>query len=212
MDVLIPLINGKGFYELRYALRSFEKWLNPERVLIVGGKPDWYTGEHLPHKDYEVMFKEKNIFDKTVAGAELLDGDFYFCNDDHFLLAPYQGLHHKGRMIDNLRIRNKNGSYGRMMQNTIDVFGDVMNYDTHCPMVMNRGGLKAINLKWTVHHGYCFKTSYCASNNITGVFHEDHKFNTIPKTLNVPYFSTTESCNNLSVLPRLFPTKSKYEI
>lgn len=213
MDVLIPLINGRGFYELRYALRSFEAHFKPDRILIVGGKPDWYKGEHLPFKDYGPIFKEKNIFDKTVAGAELLSGDFYFCNDDHFVMAPYWGLHHKGKMADNLRSRNRNGSYGRMMQNTIDIFGDhINNYDTHCPMVMNKAGLDKIKLDWSIHFGYGFKTSYVYSNGLDGDFYDDGKFNTIPREIKRPYFSTTESCTNLNYLQRLFPNKSKYEI
>ncbi len=212
MDVVIPLINQRNFFELKYAIRSFERWFNPERVVLVGGKPDWFTGEHIPFPDYNPLFKEKNIHDKTKAGAKLLGSPFLFCNDDHFVLAPYWGLHHKGKMNDCLKQRNRNGTYGRMMVNTMDIFGeDIFNYDTHCPMMMDLAGIENIKLDWSIHNGYCFKTSYAYSNGLTGEFYEDGKYNTIPGEIKRLYFSTTESCNNLHVLERIFPTKSKFE-
>lgn len=211
MDVVIPLTKCRDNFELRYALRSFDKWYSPDRVVLVGGCPEWFNGEHIEHDDYHALFKEKNIHDKVKKGAALLGGDFMMCNDDHFALAPYPGLHHKGKLKNTLKGRNLNGTYGRLLINTIEWFGDVDNYDTHCPMVMNLAGILNIKVDWSIHNGFGFKTSYVYSNGLSGTYFEDAKYHTIPKTINRPYFSISESCSNLNYLSKLFPTKCKWE-
>ena len=215
MVVLIPLLNESrnNYFELRYALRSFEKWLNPSSVLLVGGCPHWYKGDHIPHKDYYAPDKEKNIFDKLKAGAEVINGEFMFCNDDHFLLDRYQGLHHKGPMDYTVTTYRIDGSYRKTLNNTMDRFGDMIyDYGTHYPMKMNTNGVNRIKLDWTIQYGYEVKTSYCYTNHEFGIFFPDAKYNHIPKLIERPYFSTSDICDNMhKELPKLFYNKSKWE-
>jgi hypothetical protein len=78
-------------------------------------------------------------------------------------------------------------------------------------MVMNKAGIDNINLDWSIHNGYGFKTSYAYSNGITGTFYPDAKYHSIPVNIDRPYFSISESCSNLHRLKVLYPNKSKWE-
>ena len=216
MDVIIPLLNSSrdNYLELRYAIRSFQRWLNPDRVIIVGGKPSWFKGVHLQHEDYIAVFKERNIFDKLKLGAQHTTGDFYFCNDDHFLMAPYQGLHHKGYMYETKATKPLSGSYWQTLNNTQAalVGKSTLDYDTHYPILMNKDVLNSIDADWKVQYGYGVKTLYAYHQKERGEKHPDHKYNHIPSEIHSPYFSTSDICDNKAVmLPRLFPIKSNFE-
>lgn len=211
MNLLIPLLNRPS-QELKYAIRSICLHNTIDRCLIVGGKPSWYIGEHLPHPDYHgYHLKEENIRDKTNAGAKTLNGEFLFANDDHFVTAPYPGVHNKGLLSYCLKDRQKNGSYTRMLLNTFHKFGDIPNCDTHCPMIMNTDGVAKTMFEWPLW-GIGFKTTYAAMNDIASTFHEDNKLHEIPDMVPIPYFSTYADCKNLHRLAEIFPDKSIFEV
>lgn len=227
MNLLLPLLNHSpnNYYELRFALRSLCIHNPIERCLVVGGKPNWYTGEHLPYKDYKPQLKEQNIRDKVNAGAQYLrltttdnnfirdinePTEFLFANDDHFVLAPYPGAHNKGLLSDCLKNRHPNGSVSHMLRNTLQYFGDVVNTDTHCPLIMTAEGVERTMFDWP-DWGLGFKTAYCAVNKIDSVYHPDTKLNDLTVIPDVPYFSTADGCKNLERLFDLFPNKSIFE-
>lgn len=212
MVVIIPLRNQSknNYYELRFALRSICIHNPIERCLLVGGKPEWYTGEHIQHVDYVSEFKEQNIRDKTVTAARIIKGDFLFANDDHFLLTPYTGVHNKGLLSDTLKNRQPNGSYTRLLQNTLSYFGDVENVDTHCPMLMNSEGVERTVFDWP-KWGLGFKTTYAQVNKIPSVYHPDQKVADVSQVKDGLYFSTYEGAKNLTLLLDMFPVKSIFE-
>lgn len=208
MTLIYPLLNTSpnNYYELRYSIRSFCSVYPVTRVIIVGGLPYWFTGEHLPHKDYGPIRKEENIFHKVRAAG--VDG--MFCNDDHFILQPIE-LHHKGLMKDNLAKRVPNQSYSRTMKNTINLLGEgIADYDTHQPMFVTAEGLKEVQDNWP-QWGYCFKTMYCYANRLQGSFYPDAKYQHLPNKIERPYFSTQDGCTGLEKLNSLFPNSSIFE-
>ncbi len=91
-DIVYPL--GKGSVwknnELRYSLRSFEKFaIGIRNVYLVGEFPDWINGIiNLPCKDGPN--KEINIANKiyTACLDPNLSDDFIFANDDHIITQP----------------------------------------------------------------------------------------------------------------------------
>lgn len=209
MNLLIPVRANREAYTLKFAIRSICQFNDIERCLLVGFKPDWYTGEYLPHPDYTADRKEENIRDKTVAGSKLM-GEFLFANDDHFMLSPYMGVHNKGRLSETIKSRQPNGSYTHLLQNTLSMFGDVPNVDTHYPMMMNKAGVEKTVLDWP-RWGIGFKTTYAYLNNIHSVYHPDNKVNDI-KHAGPPYFSTSSICQGLEKLSLMFPIKSIFEL
>ena len=224
MNLVIPLLNtsNNNYFNLRYAIRSACKHNRVERCILVGGKPSWYIGDHVPHVDYDKERKEENIRDKVVSGAQYLHDtssnldysgfiEFLFMNEDHFMLAPYQGAHNKGLLSDTLKNRQPNGIYTRLLQNTFNYFGDVPNADTHCPMRMSNHGIERTVFEWP-RFGLGFKTTYCQVNVIETTYHIDHKVGDLAIVPpDAPYFSTTGYYKGAEKLLQMFPEKSIFE-
>lgn len=174
--------------------------------MVVGGKPAWYTGTHIPHKDYGPIFKEANIRDKVLAAG--VTGEFMFVNDDHILLEPLTATYNKGLLSDCLKTRVGNGSYTRCLRNTLEHYGDVVNTDTHCPMFMTGEGVKKTNFEWP-EFGIGFKTCYTVENGIDSEYMEDCKVDKLPS--NRPWFSMTDTFR-VKQLFGMFPYKCKFEL
>ncbi len=214
MITVIPLRSQSEYEELRFALRSLCAQYPGTELMIVGPKiPDWmFHVEHIEYPDtihYE--WKSKNIFDKTCEAFNFTDR-MLFMNDDHILLSPVDYSHHKGKLLDNILSRNPIGTYTRTLQNTYDVFGDVMDFDTHCPIWYDKEAfLRLKELDWSKEHGYGIKTSYCALNGIAGQFYEDLQFyDKIGDYSGRLYFSTNDNCQ-LQGLHKIFKEKCKFE-
>lgn len=215
MTVAIPLKAQTNYNELRFALRSLCKYHPDCELLIIGPKlPDWIKGvSHIKFPDAQFHeWKSKNIYDKVVKAFDHAD-ELIFMNDDHMLLAPVNYYHHKGKLVDHISKRNPIGTYTILLQNTYDVFGDVNDFDTHCPIIYKKTEFEKISsLDWSKPHGYGIKTSYCALNGITGEFYPDLKFNDAIGDITGRLYFTTEDTCRLNGLSQLFPDKSKFEI
>lgn len=213
MVTVIPLKQAPNYDQLRYALRSLAAHYPETELIIVGPElPKWCNATHIHFPDakhYE--WKSRNIYEKCLAAFKQVD-EFLFMNDDHILLAPVNYSHHKGRLIDNIKARNPIGTYTVLLQNTYDVFGDVYDFDTHCPIFYGKQQFeKLLHLDWTKMHGYGIKTAYCAANNIEGEYYPDLKFNTvIGDTTGRLYFTIEDGCQ-LVELKKLFPLPCKFE-
>jgi hypothetical protein len=199
MTVVIPLKNDGRYDQLRFALRSITTHHNITRCILVGGKPDWYTGEHIPHKDYGPVFKEANIRDKVLAAGDV--GRFLFANDDHILMAPISSTWNKGSLSVCLKNRIGNGSYTRCLRNTLEHYGDVPNIDIHCPMFMTSEGVQRTNFEWP-EYGIGFKTCYAQENQVESVYIEDCKVDKLPSGRT--WFSMTDAFN-VRQLVEIFP-------
>lgn len=205
MTLLIPLRNTGTYEKLRYALRSITTHMDITDCILVGGKPDWYTGFHVEHPDYTLERKEENIRDKVIAGAPA--GEFLFANDDHILKAPLRFTWDKGPISETLAGRNPNGTYGRLLHNTIQRYGDVANVDCHCPMIMTGEGVQRTAFQWP-QFGLGFKTCYAQENGIDSTYITDCKVSHLPAGRE--WWSMTSDFD-LRQLFRILPEKSKFE-
>ena len=206
-QIVIPLLNNGPYEQLRYSIRSMAAVYPAAEFIIVGGKPKWYKGYHLPFSDYHNSQKEQNIRDKVIEGSKGL-GCFLFANDDHIIMFPIKETYNKGKLSESIKGRNPSGSYTRLLINTIAKYGDVDNVDTHCPMWMDSNLIKNTNFEWPLF-GIGFKTCYAQENNIKSVYMPDCKVSKVP--INKPWFSMTDQFNT-RLLQNIFPTASKFEI
>lgn len=148
IDVLIPLDNGSRYenMELKYCLRSIEKYLTGVRnVWVVGEQPlfiNWANVIHVPYKDNTNNWRRAhNIYGKIMAGinfteakyvkfnngdeklvhAMALTDSFLFMNDDHFLLNEYDAArfpyYHRGHIFN--QDYSKNQPQLTQMANTV---------------------------------------------------------------------------------------------
>lgn len=215
MTTVIPLKQSTNYNQLKYALRSLVKYHPNTDLIIVGPQvPSWLiNAKHIIHHDARFHeWKSQNIYQKCLAAFNEVD-EFMFMNDDHILLSEVNYSHHKGKLIDNIKARNPIGTYTVLLQNTYDVFGDVYDFDTHCPIFYGKQQFeKLLCLDWTKPHGYGIKTAYCAANNIEGEYYPDLKFNTVIGDVTGRLYFTIEDDCQLVELKKIFPDKSKFEL
>lgn len=225
MKIVIPYRDFHGL-ELKYALRGIEKFIDQPEVTIIGDLPKWIKNvTHIPFKDNPMNgHRSKNIFDKIM----LVDYDFLFFNDDHFLLEPFspETFHYSGTLTSELNRPNLSSCYRKTIENTLKVFGPFMkNFDTHCPIFYQPRILNQLkifkNIDWTKPQGYCIKSVYCFIAGIEGTEYPDLKIRTQLQEQQIkqliegrPYFSTGNYSFNravINVLEEIFPNKSIYE-
>lgn len=228
MTIVIPYKDEvhKGI-ELKYALRSIEKYLSGwDDLWVIGDAPLWYTGNRLFIQDYAGK-REFSVYNKLLKACDLVEDDFIYWNDDHFLLKP---LHvseikywHNGSLKDDM---DKSGSARNRLskQNTIELLekrgATWLNYDIHVPIVFNKTDFK--NIFKDLQQEVVIKSLYANSweplpgsefmedCKISGDFTEDYILDRIKDRL---FFSsgTMLSGAMINILEKLFPEPSKFE-
>ena len=230
LSIVIPLGKSKiNHLDLRYALRSIEKFTEAGDVYIVGERPKWITGvNHLQLADNpRKEFKERNILLKTQAAFEHTDR-FLFMNDDHVLLQSVDvenyPNYYKGSCYQSML--NNNTSYRATMNQTKkwlerNDFID-LNYDGHCPIILEKElfSSRMGTMDWDVKFGYGMKSIYCAG--LQGEHMQDVKI-----SKRVDFDQAAHYCGDRHVISftdaaiktglgtyidEILPYKSKYEI
>lgn len=229
IDIVIPLGNRstQRNKELRYCLRSIEKHLSGVgNIFIIGECPEWLQNIiHIPFtEDPRNRFRDRNIclkMQEACKDARVSD-DFLMVHDDHYLLKDFCAVgfpyYHAGRLVVS------DSQYGKTKENTINLLGEVLNYDVHCPIVFNKQRfMRSVALAdWSKWYGYCLKTLYCVMNGITGERVEDIKIRMPIKAEEIKqqiagrkWFSIGDRCfapgGMMDVLQELYPKPSKYE-
>lgn len=230
MQIVIPLGKSKiNHLDLRYALRSIEKFTDAGDVYIVGERPKWIKGvNHIQcADDPRKEFKERNIFLKTQATFEHMD-KFCFMNDDHVFLEQTDienyPNYYKGTCYQSME-RNAS-SYRQTMNQTRrwlerHNFPD-LSYDGHCPVIFEKNTfINAFSdVDWSKPFGYGMKSIYCAG--LDGEHMPDVKI-----SKRIGFDQAIQYCEGRHVvsftdaaiktglgeyLAKLLPHKSKYEI
>jgi hypothetical protein len=210
MTIVIPTRNNVNSESLRFSLRSICLHHDVTRCILIGGKPGWYTGEHIPFPEYDIHRKEENIRDKVLVAAKVITGPFLFANDDHFITAPITKVYNKGLLSDCIKGRTPNGSYTMLLKNTLAHFWDMPNCDTHCPMWMDSELVDNTNFYWPMW-GIGFKTCYAAVNKIESVYYRDLKIDKWTDEDKGLFFSTGVNFKEWGNIYELWPNKSIFE-
>lgn len=214
MKVIIPYKNVST-PELKYCLRGIEKYVDNPEVTVIGDKPTWYKGNYIAFKEHPLIrYKSRNIYEKIKSYK-----NFLFFNDDHFLLRPWENAYHySSRIGDMLNGNHISTPYRKTLENTFNLFGNIKNFDIHCPIYYK--SLDLDYLDWDVSDGYCIKSIYCHLHGIHGTEYPDCKIRnlTYEKELRALlkdrlYFSTGNVMNKpmITILDELYPDKSQWE-
>jgi len=120
-------------------------------VWFVGGKPGWVRNvNHVPFPDHQD--KWKNISDKarSLASLEGLAEEFYYTEDDYFILKPVDQIPNYIRAVSlndyvdgSKRKRVPRGGWWGYMANTRDVLhkngvAEPASFDVHIPMLWRK--------------------------------------------------------------------------
>lgn len=159
MDLFIP--NGPGplwEHELRYALRSWHKYGNIDRVFILGWKPWWIRNvEHFPFPDGGGPCNLNTL--SKLAGAVFqtdISDRFIYSHDDIYLLKPFMEVHeHCAGDYRRSRLHRE------AFENAVKAVGrpGVLDYELHKPVVLEKD--KVQQVIETIHErNIAFRTVY----------------------------------------------------
>ncbi len=132
--------------ELRYSLRSLEKYVTGIRnTFVVGFQPDWCQNViHVNKADTYAKNKDANIIEKviTCCNNKQISDPFLFINDDHFfsqkVRADQFGYYHKGELFSD----STNSLYRHRINKTKSMLKErnlpTLNYDVHTPILIHK--------------------------------------------------------------------------
>ncbi len=224
MRLVIPYKHREHSEELRFAIRSMVKHFRPlSGVLLIGDRPEWYTGAHIPVADVlrtdppPKIDKERSMQVKVLA---VPDKRFLYSNDDFFANADF------GEDLPNyydlkcwqMAQKAASSTYRTLYENCQDEWN---NYDVHVPMIMDRAWfhvtyqeMTAAGLQTPIKTTYAHvlpNSEQIADVKIRGA----HTLEELEWGIkDRPFFSTHDSALNddlLEFLSKLYPNKSKYE-
>lgn len=217
MKIFYPLQAQHDYTELRFSLRSVEKYLPKSEIIIVGDSlPDWITGvTQIEVKDIPGK-KQLTIRKKILAGLAY-SKEVFFLNDDYFFIQPVHPEIFPFYFFGNVRESGESGA--RPLKEQLEAKGkDIKHFDIHAPIIYEREKFRALE----VFTSECIiKSMYANFHEVAGVPMPDTKINSQHSTLGVRerikgkiVFSTGPSGLKfvLPVLQELFPKKSRYEL
>jgi hypothetical protein len=221
-----------GHNELRFSIRSAEKYLKFDKLFIVGYKPMFLRREAIHflieddkgHKYDNVTAKVKFILD-----CDQISDDFIYMNDDFFLLRKFDQIPY----LWNGKIKNwvenypaRKGKYYRNICEMYKYLPDGKFFETHFPIVFNKQKAKAVidkyNLKITLmlrsYYGNEYESQLAPIEEsldykVASTGSRIKTINDLP--VGAPFVScSNESANNAmfkNFLLTKFPKKSSFE-
>lgn len=209
--------------EIRYSLRSVEKFVQHDNVIVVGECPRFLKNVfHIPCEDKPR--RSFSIFSKIMKAIDNpgVSEDFIFFNDDHFVLEPVNRWEYwvDGTVKDySLKAA---GSFKTRARNVLALDPDAFFADVHTPIVFNKQKFRERvgGLDWSKE--YLIKSSYCIAETLLAEMQDckiykaslnEEEIKEIIK--DKPFFSIGPWAINQgirNVLEWLYPEPSKYEV
>lgn len=155
MDVVYICRDGNN-EELRYSIRSVVANLPHSKVWVVGGKPDWYIGNHIPIEQCGVKYinARRNLI--AIMDSPEISEEFVLMNDDFFIMKPIDKLlnYASGLLYTKMRkyrMNHPSSYYTKLIIQTYDKIRrtgksveEVIDYDIHVPIMFEKEKLKSI--------------------------------------------------------------------
>jgi hypothetical protein len=168
MDVVYICRSGEN-EELRYSIRSAVKNLKFDNLWVVGGKPGWYSGNHIKVDQNKSKYSNARNNLKAICSSSEISDSFILMNDDFYIInkvdnVPYM---HGGLLSDKIkRYEQLTGGtrYVLMLNKTLSNLSrklkkDILDYELHVPMVMEKEKLlKIVDVPdfWRSRYGNTF--------------------------------------------------------
>jgi hypothetical protein len=150
VDVVYICRNGDN-EELRYSLRSVVKNLAHTNIWVVGGRPDWYTGNHIPLRQDGNKYANARANLRAIVSCSDISDEFVLMNDDFYVMSPVEVVpyYHGGDLIDKIRVFEgfaARSKYLAILWDTMHILAyhgspTTLDYALHVPMRMRRSEL-----------------------------------------------------------------------
>lgn len=215
--------------ELRYSIRSVVNSFPNSRIWVVGGMPEWYSGNHIPiNQDKNT---HTNAFNNLKAITESIDisDKFVLMNDDFFIINKIDKIEYfyNGLLLDKInRYKDLIGESGYITK-LIKTFNKLrkykvdnpIDYELHVPFIMEKNKLKVILDK---NEKLLYRSMYGNKFIVGGTQIEDVKVyangGLVKKSFdylnnNSDFLSTTDDSFKIvePILKERFPNKTDYE-
>lgn len=163
IDIVIPLGKESEWEnnELRYSLRSFDKFLTGiGKIFIVGDEPPAFLQRskvaYIPFPD-QWKVKERNTTAKVIEACrdKRVSTNFLLSNDDFFLLKSFNAnefpYYHRGDLLFHINKLHPHSVYASCRRNTYIALAkngfQTKSFELHCPIRYNKDQfLKSISL------------------------------------------------------------------
>jgi len=174
MDLVYICRSGDN-EELRYSIRSMVENFPHDNIWVVGGKPDWYIGNHIPIPQGRIKYEnaQKNL--KAIVESKEISEKFVIVNDDFYAIKPIKRVYTfvSGLLYDKLQSyssRHPSSYYTSLIGLTYKRIKQLlgndfvpMDYDIHVPMVYEKEKLKSLvkyTLLWRSLYGNIYDVPY----------------------------------------------------
>ena len=215
--------------ELRYSIRSVVKNTNNPKIWVVGGKPDWYIGNHISVLQNQHKYQNALNNLKAACASEEIPEDFILMNDDFYITNKINEvkIYNNGLLEDqinqyhNLGLRSTylhrlGKTYAYLQKRNMP---NPISYEIHVPMPMEKSKLITILEE---NYSTLWRSKYGNTFNIGGETVKDVKVHRggalIALSYNqdneqIPYLSSADSSFMflLDYLTTNFSEKSIYE-
>lgn len=200
-----------------------------DNIWVVGGKPDWYTGNHIPVKQGRIKYEnaQKNLL--ALVESEEISERFIIVNDDFYAIRPIKKIYNfvSGRLFDKMqsyKARHPSSYYSNLIVLTYKKIKQVrgkdfepMDYDIHVPMVYEKAKLKPLlrfTLLWRSLYGNTYSVPFQKMKDVKVYRHNQEAALKEIMDRKVMYVSSDdESFEYLkdNLLEEMFPNPSPYE-
>ncbi len=227
MDYVYLCRDGEN-EELRYSIRSLEANLPNANIWVVGGKPDWYTGNHTRvfQHSHKYQNAKKNL--SAIVKNKHIGDSFVLMNDDFYVLEPLEKIPnlHGGYLKDKIQEYESlriNSSYTDKLKKTnkkLIAAGipKPLNYELHVPMLISKKSVQAAiysECLWRSYHGNIERVGGEEIEDVK-IYADNRKEK---KDINVynldyPFLSSEDKSFNYlkkEILAKKFPKKSSLE-
>ena len=153
MDLVYICKSGDN-EELRYSIRSAVKNLNFDNLWVVGGKPNWYIGNHLEVIQNKSKYTNARNNLRAICNSSEISESFILMNDDFYIMNKVDNVPHMhggplANKIKQYEDLTGNTRYVLMLKRTLLSLSrrfkkDVLDYELHVPMVMEKQKLLTI--------------------------------------------------------------------
>jgi hypothetical protein len=228
MDYVYLCRDGEN-EELRYSLRSLHKNAPPGNVWVVGGKPDWYIGNHIPVTQNSSKYSNARKNLSMICQSNKISENIVLMNDDFYFIRKVRDIQyfHGGLLetrVDNYEIMYPSGAYTRLLSSTFNHLADKgiarpLDYELHIPMPMEKDKLRVVlrnrKMLWRSGYGNLFEVGGKEVEDVK-VYPEKTRPKSYDWTKNrFPFLSTMDRSFEggvLAMLKKRFPHKSPYEL
>ena len=165
MDIVYICRDGDN-EELRYSIRSVMANLPHDNIWVVGGKPRWYSGNHISVPQNWTKYENARNNMRAIVDSKEISDNFILMNDDFYVVKETKrlGTYHGGNInkrLEELKIRYGRSSYLTLLMNTIKFVRShgrrtILDYALHIPFKMNKEKLRPIldhHVSWRVAYG-----------------------------------------------------------